>query len=122
MILSVARDINERKKAEIRSKLEEKRLDTLVKFNGMVGASLKEITDFAREEAVKLTESKLGYLAFMNADETELIMHSWSETAMKECGIKDKHFIYPIKTTGLWGEAVRQRKPIITMTILHPIR
>lgn len=114
MILSVARDISERKKAERKSHLEEKRLDALVKLNGMVGSSLKEITDFAREEAVRLTESTLGYLAFMNADETALIMHSWSEIAMKECGIKDKHFIYPIKTTGLWGEAVRQRKPIIT--------
>ncbi|AGB49493.1 PAS domain S-box [Methanomethylovorans hollandica DSM 15978] len=114
MVLSVARDITERKKAERKSQLEEKRLDALVKLNGMVGSSLEEITDFAREEAVKLTESTLGYLAFMNADETELIMHSWSESAMKECGIKDKRFIYPIKTTGLWGEAVRQRKPIIT--------
>ncbi len=80
----------------------------------MTGASLSEITDFAREEAVRLTESSLGYLAFMNADETALIMHSWSENAMKECGMKNKRFIYPIKTTGLWGEAVRQRRPIIT--------
>lgn len=114
MILSVSRDIRERKKAERMRRLEEERLAALVKLNDMTGASLNEITDFVREEAVRLTESTLGYLAFMNADETELIMHSWSDSAMKECGIKDKRFIYPIKTTGLWGEAVRQRKPIIT--------
>ncbi|MDG6245064.1 MAG: GAF domain-containing protein [Methanolobus sp.] len=113
-ILSVARDISERKRAERKRHLEEERLEALVKLNSMAGASLSEITDFAREEAVRLTESTLGYLAFMNADETELIMHSWSESAMKECGIKYKHFVYPIKTTGLWGEAVRQRRPIIT--------
>ncbi len=113
-ILSVARDISERKRAERKRHLEEERLETLVKLNNMTGASLSEITDFAREEAVRLTESKLGYLAFMNADETALIMHSWSENAMKECGIKNKRFVYPIKTTGLWGEAVRQRRPIIT--------
>ncbi len=113
-ILSVARDISERKRAERKRRLEEERLEALVKLNSMTGASLKEITDFAREEAVRLTESTLGYLAFMNADETALIMHSWSESAMKECGVKNKQFIYPIKTTGLWGEAVRQRRPIIT--------
>lgn len=113
-ILSVARDISERKRAEKKRRLEEERLEALVKLNRMTGASLDEITDFAREEAVRLTESSLGYLAFMNADETALIMHSWSEGAMKECGIKNKRFVYPIKTTGLWGEAVRQRRPIIT--------
>ncbi|WP_340818514.1 GAF domain-containing protein [Methanolobus sp. WCC4] len=113
-ILSVARDISERKKAEKIRDLEGERLEALVKLNSMAGASLNEITDFAREEAVRLTESSLGYLAFMNADETALIMHSWSKSAMRECGIKDKRFVYPIKTTGLWGEAVRQRKPIIT--------
>jgi len=119
-ILSVSRDITERKKAEAAQKLNEARLEALVKLNQMTGASLKEITDFAREEAVRLTGSKLGYLAFMDAYETSLIMHSWSKSAMEECAIEDKRFIYPIKTTGLWGEAVRQRKPIITNDYTAP--
>jgi PAS domain S-box-containing protein len=119
-ILSVARDITERKKAQRKRRLEEERLEALVKLNSMAGASLNEITDFAREEAVRLTESTLGYLAFMNADETALIMHSWSQSAMKECGIKDKRFVYPIKTTGLWGEAIRQRRPMITNDYSRP--
>ncbi|MHC1755446.1 MAG: GAF domain-containing protein [Methanosarcina sp.] len=119
-ILSVARDITERKKAEAAQKLNESRLEALVKLNRMTGASLKEITDFAREEAVRLTDSKLGYLAFMDAYETSLIMHSWSKSAMEECAIEDKRFIYPVKTTGLWGEAIRQRKPIITNDYTAP--
>jgi PAS domain S-box-containing protein len=41
-------------------------------------------------------------------------MHSWSKTAMKQCAIIDKPIVYPVETTGLWGEAVRQRKPVIT--------
>ncbi|WP_406662360.1 GAF domain-containing protein [Methanolobus sp. ZRKC3] len=114
IILSVARDITERKKAEKAKELNTSRLEALVKLNEMAGASLNEITDFAREEAVRLTGSKLGYLAFTNADETVIIMHSWSKFAMKECEIKDKLFTYPIATTGLWGEAVRRRKPVIT--------
>ncbi|WP_235856187.1 GAF domain-containing protein [Methanolobus halotolerans] len=113
-ILSVARDITERKKAEKAEHLNELRLEALIKLNEMTTASLDEISEFVKEEAVRLTESKLGYLAFTNADETDLIMHSWSNSAMSECGISDKKFIYPIKTTGLWGEAVRRRKAIIT--------
>ncbi|WP_406662366.1 GAF domain-containing protein [Methanolobus sp. ZRKC3] len=114
IILSVARDITERKKAENAKQLNTSRLEALAKLTEMTGASLSEITNFAREEAVRLTGSKLGYLAFTNADESVLIMHSWSKSAMTECGIKDRYFIYPIETTGLWGEAVRQRRSIIT--------
>ncbi|AKB34433.1 sensory transduction histidine kinase [Methanosarcina siciliae HI350] len=107
-------DITQRKKAEVAQRLNASRLEALVKLDQMAGASLKEITDFAREEAVRLTGSKLGYLAFMDAYESTLVMHSWSDSAMEECSIEDKQFIYPVKSMGLWGEAVRQRKPIIT--------
>ncbi|MCD4806419.1 MAG: GAF domain-containing protein [Methanococcoides sp.] len=107
-------DITERKKAEEALRLDEFRLEALLKLNKMAGASLQEITDFAREEAVKLTKSKQGYLAFMSPDESALIMHSWSRDAMEECKIGDKPLVYPLETTGLWGEAVRQRMPIIT--------
>ncbi|MDP2218125.1 MAG: GAF domain-containing protein [Methanolobus sp.] len=119
-ILSVARDITERKKAEKAKLLNESRLETLIKLNEMTAASLDEIAEFAKEEAVRLTESKLGYLAFMNADETVLNMHSWSKSAMGDCSVSDKHFTYPVKTTGLWGEAVRQRKAVITNDYTAP--
>jgi len=66
------------------------------------------------EAAVALTQSKIGYVAFVNDDETVLTMHSWSKTAMQECAIQDKPIVYPLVDTGLWGEALRQRKPIIT--------
>lgn len=94
--------------------LNEQRLTAQLKLTQMKGASLQEITDFALEEAVHLTRSEIGYLAFMNEDESVLTMHSWSRTAMDECAIRDKPIEYPVEQTGLWGEAVRQRKPIVT--------
>lgn len=94
--------------------LEESRLEALLTLNQMTGRSLQEITDFALEEAVRLTESNIGYLAFMSLDETVLTMYSWSKNAMKQCGIINKQKVYPISATGLWGEAVRQRTPVIT--------
>ncbi len=106
-------DITKRKTAEEALRLDESRLETLLKFSQMAEASLDEITDFALEQAIRLTKSKIGYLAFTNEDCTVLTMHSWSKSAMKECAIRDKPIVYPLETTGLLGEAVRQRKPII---------
>jgi signal transduction histidine kinase len=83
-------------------------------LNQMTDATVREITDFALEEAVRLTQSTIGYLAFLNDDESVLTMHSWSKAAMAECAIIDKPIVYPVSTTGLWGEAVRQRRPVIT--------
>ena len=94
--------------------LNEARLEALLKLSQMTEAPLQEITDFSLEQAVLLTKSRIGYLAFMNEAETVLTMHSWSKSAMKECEIADKPLTYPVETTGLWGEAVRQRKPIVT--------
>jgi len=33
---------------------------------------------------------------------------------MQECSLQDKPLVYRLKETGLWGEAVRQRRPIVT--------
>jgi sigma-B regulation protein RsbU (phosphoserine phosphatase) len=101
-------------------RLDESRLEAVWQLSQMTKATLKEITDFALEEGVRLTKSKIGYLAFMNEDETVLTMQAWSKTAMAECAVADKTFVYPVETTGLWGEAVRQRRPIITNDYAAP--
>ncbi len=113
-LVSVVRDITERKCAEEARQLDESRLETLLQLNQMTDATLQEIAEFAMEEAVRLTQSTIGYVAFMNEDETVLTMHAWSHLAMQECRVVDKPIEYPVETTGLWGEAVRQRRPVIT--------
>jgi hypothetical protein len=39
---------------------------------------------------------------------------------MQECAIIDKPIDYPLETTGLWGEVVRQRRSIITNDYAAP--
>jgi PAS domain S-box-containing protein len=113
-IQAIVRDISERKRAEHTMRLHAERVQILLKLNQMTEATLQQVTDFALEEAVRLTQSTIGYLAFLNEDESVLTMHAWSKSAMAECAIVDKPIVYPIRSTGLWGEAVRQRKAVIT--------
>ncbi|MFH0998066.1 MAG: PAS domain S-box protein [Pseudomonadota bacterium] len=111
---SIYHDITERKLAEKERALNTQRIKVLLQLNQMTEATLQEITDFALEEGVRLTQSSIGYLAFLNEDESVLTMHAWSKSAMAECAIADRPIMYPVRTTGLWGEAVRQRRPVIT--------
>jgi len=120
MAESLQQRITERDEALKALRLDEERLEALVKLNQMTNVTPQQLTDYALEAAVSLTGSKIGYLAFMNEDETVLTMHSWSAEAMAECDITDKPRIYPVKNTGLWGEAVRQRKPVITNDYAAP--
>ncbi len=113
-VFAAARDITERKRADEAGALNSQRMEALLHLNQMMDATMQEVTDFVLEEAVRLTQSKIGYLAFLNEDESILTMNSWSKSAMAECAISEKPFLYPVESTGLWGEAVRQRRPIIT--------
>jgi hypothetical protein len=80
---------SERKRAEETLRLNESRLETLLKLNQMTDAQLQEIMNFTLEEATRLTESQIGYLAFVNEDETVLTMYAWSKSAMERCRIAD---------------------------------
>jgi PAS domain S-box-containing protein len=74
----------------------------------------------AVEGAGIMTGSPLGYLALVSDDESELAMFSWSEAAMAGCGMQDKPLVYKTEKTGLWGEAVRQRRAVITNDYAAP--
>lgn len=105
-------------------RLNEFRMEALLTLSQMTQASFQQVTDFALEQAVALTASEIGYLAFVNEDESVLVMHSWSKNAMAQCQIVDKPFVFPVNSTGLWGEAVRQRRPVITNDYQapHPLK
>jgi len=110
----------ERKRIGDALKQDEIRFETLVTFHQMALAPLRELMTFAIEKAVVITASSVGYLAFVNDDETVMTMHAWSAEAMKECETPTKPLEYPVESTGLWGEAIRQRRPVITNDYAAP--
>lgn len=107
-------DITERRRAEESLRLERARLQALLELNEMAETSPEQIMDFALEKAVELTRSEIGYFAYADETETVLTMHSWSRLGLQQCRIDEKPIVYPVEKTGLWGEAVRRRRPIIT--------
>jgi len=112
-LVGIITDITDRKKAEDQIKLNESRLHILVDILQYNSDSLQAFLDFALEQAIKLTDSRIGYLYFYDEDKKEFTLNSWSKEVMKECTINEKQTIYQLDKTGIWGEAVRQRKPIL---------
>ena len=118
--VAVKEDITQRKRAEEERTLETQRMESLLALNHMTDRPMEEIVTTAVEEAIRLTGSEIGYLALMNEDEPVLTMQYWSKSAHAACKMVDKPIVYPVETTGLWGEAVRQRRPIVTNDYAAP--
>jgi PAS domain S-box-containing protein len=112
-VQGAARDISERKRAQEALRLDEARLEALLKLSQMSEGSPQQIADFALEQGILLTKSKFGLLAFTNEDGSGLTMRSWSKAAMEKCALDEQQRPHSLPTVGLWGEAVRQRRPII---------
>lgn len=102
-----------RSMAEKKQNLEELRLKKLLELSQMSEASLDELTAFALEEAIDLTCSHIGYLAFLNDDESVLTMHTWSKEAMEACELDNRELKCRVEETGVWADAVRQRQTVL---------
>ncbi|MBP7735687.1 MAG: PAS domain S-box protein [Spirochaetes bacterium] len=113
-------DVTDRMRAEDALKLNNLRLDTLLKVNQMTDAPVEDIMKYVFEEAVRLTKSEIGYMGRMNDDETEMEVLAWSRNVMPECRTGEKTLLFPVASAGLWAEAVRQHRPIVTNDFAAP--
>jgi PAS domain S-box-containing protein len=119
-LLGTYDDITERKMAEQKILLDNRRMDALLALYRYSDSSMEEFSAALVENAILMTQSKIGYLGLLNEDESVITMQYWSKTAHSACNVVDKPIVYKVKDTGLWGEAVRQRKPVITNDYAAP--
>lgn len=88
--------------------------EAVARLRGVSKKSFFEFRDALTAELCAITQSELSYVAAVNLAEDTLTMIGWSQSAMQFCATSDKPIVYQLNETGLWGDAVRERKPVIT--------
>lgn len=111
-VLMILHDITELKRTE-------KRIASLLALSEKRFESEEDIAKFALDEAVKLTNSEVGYLHFVNnghvgadVNTMTLDLFVWSSEAAPKCAM-NKTTHYPLKEAGIWADCVRTRHPAV---------
>ncbi|NTV18761.1 MAG: PAS domain S-box protein, partial [Bacteroidales bacterium] len=114
-------DITDRKHAAEKVLLNAERLARMVNIYQYNANNIQDFLDYALNEAIALTSSKIGYIYFYDEVKSEFTLNSWSRDVMKECAVADPQTRTALIDTGIWGEAVRQRKVIMINNFKEPI-
>lgn len=123
-LLVVVTDISESELARAELRRNEERLRTLVDILQYDAHDFQTFLDYALEKAIELTESAIGYIYFYDGERKEFVLNSWSKEVMDACTVIDPQTCYALDKTGIWGEAVRQRKAIVIndFAAFHPLK
>jgi PAS domain S-box-containing protein len=112
-IQAVVHDITERKHAENELRLSNIRLEALIRISEYEITDVQEFLDYALDEAICLTQSKIGHIYYYDEVKKEFTLNTWSKDVMKECSVLNPQTKYKLEKTVLMGEVVRRRKTII---------
>ena len=113
LLCCIVHDITRTKKVEEELLFREARLKSIIEILQSKHDSIQEFLDFGLNEAIKLTESKIGYIYYYSEKKKQFTLNTWSRSVMRECEITEPQTVYNLDGTGIWGEAVRQSKTII---------
>ena len=109
----VLNDISDRKAAEKELRRSRDRLERLNALLQLEAGSIQDFMDQALAGSIRITESRIGYIYLYSEEKREFTLNSWSREVMEQCRVMNPQTIYQLEKTGLWGEAVRQRRPIL---------
>ncbi len=112
-VAEFVKDITQRVHAQEEIRRNEQRLRTLALILQYSASSLDDFLDYALAEAIKMTESAVGHIYYYDETTEMLSLCSWSEGALAQCNSLNKDKIRKLETTGIWGEVIRQRKPLV---------
>jgi two-component system, OmpR family, phosphate regulon sensor histidine kinase PhoR len=94
-------------------KLDEARLEALLKLAQMSGASEQDVADFALEEAVRLTGSEVGWMGALEEGSSLVTLYNFSSGARQECGVVGRPHSFNLKNAGIWAQPIFRREPVI---------
>ncbi|MDD2580825.1 MAG: PAS domain S-box protein [Desulfuromonadaceae bacterium] len=79
-----------------------------------VAHSLDELLTKALDEAEAITESRISFFHFIEADQKTLSLQAWSSNTLSTfCTTKVINQHYPLDSAGVWADCIRERKPLI---------
>ncbi|MCL4203196.1 MAG: GAF domain-containing protein [Pirellulaceae bacterium] len=93
-------------------RLNETRLQTLLSLHQQSGAPVDELSQLALDESVRLTGSRMGYLAFLDEDERTVTMQVWSGDSMPRGMQWDGPHTDPVTLPEPWREVLCQRRSV----------
>jgi signal transduction histidine kinase/DNA-binding NtrC family response regulator len=100
--------------------LNDRRLQLQLDLLNAPRGDTQELLDEGLAAAIALTASQLGYIFKYREAEQQLELHAWSRGAMDLCRVLAPQTTYDLAETGLWGEVVRQRRPIMVNAFAMP--
>jgi PAS domain S-box-containing protein len=112
-ILTVVRDISERKQVEILRKRNQTRLESLIRITQFKAGHSSDLLYYVLEEVIKITGSKIGFIYYYSPDKREFSLVSWSKELMNLRSSKSSRGTFKLEQTGLLGEVIRQGKTLL---------
>ena len=89
------------------------------RLNAMLALSQKsgeldeaELLRSGVDEAVRLTDSRIGYLHFIHDDQESIALKVWSSGTTALCNAAHSSH-YPIAQAGVWADSVRLKRPVM---------
>lgn len=98
----------------------ETRLESLVNVLEYEACSVQDFLNHALEEAIRLTESDLGYIYFFDKTKKEFLLKVWSKNVMGEYLQKQPEEAYFLEKTGIRAEVVLRDKPVMINDFVTP--
>ena len=101
-------DITERKQAE-------RVLQARLRMSDYaLNHSLEELLTKVLDEAEALTNSRIGFFHFVDADQSTLSLQTWStKTLSTFCSAEGKGRHYALNKAGVWADCIRKKRPVI---------
>jgi PAS domain S-box-containing protein len=115
VILSISRDITERKQAEKALSRELAINSDLANISRKLleSAPIEDISDLVLENAQKITQSKFGFVGYIDPKTSYLISPTMTRNIWTECHVKDKSVIFE-KFGGMWGWVLNNKESLLT--------
>ncbi len=107
----IKENISKRKEAESILQKNKIRFESLYKLSNETG-DINQLCEYALEEAIKLTDSKVGYFHFFNQKEIKKGLFIWFKDSAEKCKVS-YDLEYPLELAGIWADSLSQKKAVI---------